>query len=132
MIDRYPEASRMIHGIVGKKNIVCDVVVDAFDTIVMYLYTDMDDAVAEALVAEITSTVDVDVCEISEKMVLIGVVGEGMDQEPDLLERISRTISALDIPLTVVSASLPIKRLFAVPLEAYASTLNAIVDTIVD
>jgi aspartokinase len=108
------------------------VVVDAFDTIVMYLYTDMDDAVAEALVAEITSTVDVDVCEISEKMVLIGVVGEGMDQEPDLLERISRTISALDIPLTVVSASLPIKRLFAVPLEAYASTLNAIVDTIVD
>lgn len=132
MLDRYPEASRMIHGIVGKKNFVCDVVVDAFDTIVMYLYTDMDDAVAEALVAEITSTVDVDVCEISEKMVLIGVVGEGMDQEPDLLERISRTISALDIPLTVVSASLPIKRLFAVPLEAYASTLNAIVDTIVD
>ena len=132
MLDRYPEASRMIHGIVGKKNFVCDVVVDAFDTIVMYLYTDMDDAVAEALVAEITSTVDVDVCEISEKMVLIGVVGEGMDQEPDLLEQISRTISALDIPLTVVSASLPIKRLFAVPLEAYASTLNAIVDTIVD
>jgi aspartate kinase len=132
MLDRYPEASRMIHGIVGKKNFICDVVVDAFDTIVMYLYTDMDDAVAEALVAEITSTVDVDVCEISEKMVLIGVVGEGMDQEPDLLERISRTISALDIPLTVVSASLPIKRLFAVPLEAYASTLNAIVDTIVD
>lgn len=131
MLDRYPETAKTIHGIVAQEKLVCDVVVDAFDTIVMYLATDMDDKAADSLVKKITGKVDVDICEISEPMVLIGIVGEGMDLEPTLLERVSSKISALGIPLTIVSASLPIKRLFAVPLEAYAPVLNAIVDTIV-
>lgn len=131
MLDRYPEATRTIHELVAQQRLVCDVVVDAFDTIVMYLATDMDDDGAKALVSSITEKVDVDICEVSDPLVLIGIVGEGMDLEPNLLERVSLAISALDIPLTVVSASLPIKRLFAVPLDVYAPVLNTIVDTIV-
>jgi aspartate kinase len=131
MLDRYPDAAKAIHGIIEQEKLVCDVVVDAFDTIVMYLATDMDDAGADELVKKITETVDVDICDMSEPLVLIGVVGEGMDLEPTLMERIATTISTLGFPLTVVSASLPIKRLFAVPIDAYAPVLNAIVDTIV-
>lgn len=131
MLDRYPETATAVHDMIARKNLVCDVVVDAFDTMVMYLASDMDDLTAQQLVADITAKVDVDVCDISDPLVLIGVVGEGMDLEPQLMQRVTSAVSALDVSLTVVSASLPIKRLFAVPLDAYAPVLNAIVDLIV-
>jgi aspartate kinase len=131
MLDRYPETAKAIHQLIAQKKLACDVVVDAFDTMVMYLFDDMDDAAADALVHDITDHIDVDICEISEQLVLIGVVGEGMDQEPKLIESVSTALSSLQIPVSIVSASLPIKRLFAVPLADYAPALNAIVDLIV-
>lgn len=132
MLDRYPETAQSLHDLIAKRKLVCDVVVDAFDTIVMYLATALNDSEAQELVDAIGKTIDVDICEISDPLVLIGIVGEGMDREQKLIERVSKAVSALDIPLSIVSASLPIKRLFAVPLDAYAPALNAIVDVIVE
>lgn len=131
MLDRYPETTKIVNEIIASKKIVCDVVVDAFDTLVMYLASEVGDDEAQALVQEIIKKAEVDICEISQPLVLVGVVGEGMDQEPDLVEKISAQISALGVPITIVSASLPIKRLFSVPLEAYGTTINSIVDLIV-
>ncbi len=132
MLDRYPETAKALHSLVAQKRLVCDVVVDAFDTIVMYLATTLSDTEAQALVSEIARSIEVDICEISEPLVLIGVVGEGMDREKKLIDRVFTAVRALNIPLTIVSASLPIKRLFAVPLDSYAPALNAIVDVIVE
>ena len=131
MLDRYPEISRSLHEFIAEKQLACDVVVDAFDTIVFYIASDMDDVAAAHLVRELSEKIDVDTCQISEPLVLIGVVGEGMEREPDLIQRILSASSAYEVPLTIVSASLPIKRLFAVPVDLYASILNVIVDLIV-
>ena len=131
MLDRYPETTQGLHALIARKKLVCDMVIDAFDTIVMYLSSEMDDTEAVALQREIIEALDIDSCQISEQLVLLGIVGEGMAREPKLLETVCRTLGTLDIHPAVVAGNMPIKLLLSVPLGSYATAVNAIVDTIV-
>jgi aspartate kinase len=131
MLDRFPEVSASIHEAIAQKNLVSDLVVDAFDTIVAYIPTDMDDADAASLQASFAKDLDIDSCTISGQLVLLGIVGEGMALEQGLLARVSALLAKLGISGEVVGGPLPVKLLLAVPLQAYATVLNELVDLIV-
>lgn len=127
MLDRYPEVSAAVHQLIADNKLVCDVVVDAFDTIALYVHTDMDDEGAASLQREISSKLDIDFCEISDQLVLVGIVGEGLDREEDLLKRVGATLGQ---QFEVIAGILPIKLLIAVPIESYGLTINTLVDLI--
>lgn len=131
MLDRYPEVSLGIHEAVAQKQLAADVVVDAFDTLVMYVATEMDDAEALALTKEFAANLDIDTCQVSGQMVLLGIVGEGMSEEPRLLDAVTAKLSALQIVPEVIAGPLPVKLLISVPLAAYSAAVNALVDLIV-
>lgn len=128
MLDRYPEVSAAIHETIAKKNLAYDVVVDAFDTIALYVYTAMDDAEVHQLCDFLLDTLDIDACHVSESLALIGIVGEGLSLEPDLLRRVTSTLKT---PFEVVSGTLPVKMLLAVPVSAYREVVSSLVDIIV-
>ena len=131
MLDRYPEVTASIHEAIAKRNLASDLVVDAFDTIVAYIPTEMDDTEAAALQTALASELEIDACTVSEQLVLIGIVGEGISLEPNLLQAVAAKLAKLEVPGEVVSGPLSVKLLLAVPVAAYAATLNALVDLIV-
>jgi aspartokinase len=130
MLDRYPETTTQLRSVLDAMNLGADVVVDAFDSMVFYLAADISDADAQKLKARITKQAEPDVCEVSEPMVLLGIVGEGIEELPRLVEDVAAALRERSIYPAVIAGNTPVKMLLAVALEDYQTALNTLVDTI--
>jgi aspartate kinase len=130
MLDRYPETTTQLRSVLDAMNLGADVVVDAFDSMVFYLAADITNEDAQKLKARITKQAEPDVCEVSEPMVLLGIVGEGIEELPRLVEDVAAALRERSIYPAVIAGNTPVKMLLAVALEDYQTALNTLVDTI--
>jgi aspartate kinase len=130
MLDRYPETTKQLRAVLDEMKLTADVVVDAFDSMVFYLAADINDDDAQKLKAEIIKRAEPDVCEVSQPMVLLGIVGEGIEELPRLVEDVTAALREKSVYPAVIAGNTPVKMLLAVALEDYQTALNTLVDTV--
>jgi aspartate kinase len=130
MLDRYPETTKQLRAVLDEMKLTADVVVDAFDSMVLYLAADINDDDAQKLKDEIIKRAEPDVCEVSQPMVLLGIVGEGIEELPRLVEDVTAALREKSVYPAVIAGNTPVKMLLAVALEDYQTALNTLVDTV--
>ncbi|MFA5570650.1 MAG: aspartate kinase, partial [Sphaerochaetaceae bacterium] len=131
MLKRYPEKLKAIEGALQQHELKVDLTVDAFDTVVYYVRTEIEDDQAKALEETLLKSLDVDSVTISAQRALIGIVGEGIKAEKKLLSSVTNLLNSKGIDFEIVGQLLPVKSLISVPLENYKDALNALVDLII-
>jgi aspartokinase len=130
MLATYPALKEQLQQILHKKKIRFDLVVDAFDAMTIYLSTEIEEEQAQALAQELQLVLDLDNCQMSEPLVLIGLVGEGLGREEHLAERINQALGTQKRYFSLLAGVFDLKMVMTVPVKAYESTLQAIVEVV--
>ena len=78
--------------ILTKRALQADLTLLSFDTLTMYVYGEIEDKLCRELEKHLLEVLKLDNVEISDELVLVGVVGEGLHTEKDFIDKLHATL----------------------------------------
>ena len=126
MLMRNLSAKEAITAYLRENGYLWEIELESFDTITYYVHGTLKESDTEAIKTNLLRFVDI--CEVSEELVLIGLVGEAIEAERNLISKISERI---DSKFEIISSVSPIKMLLVFALKEYERALNTLVDIVV-
>jgi aspartate kinase len=128
LIAEEPTILDQVKEILNKRGLQIDLKLLSFDTLTMYVYGEIDDNLCRELEKYLLDIFKLDSVEISNEVVLLGIVGEGLHQEKEFIDKLNEVLKD---KFSIVTTKFPIKTLLEVELENYTEVLNKIVDIII-
>ncbi len=131
MLNSFPEFPSKINALLDRLSLKADVQIRGFDSVTLYINVQQQEGLAEDFVALVREELDVDACEVSQPLALIGVVGEGVAVRHDLLETILQRLKEERIPIvSVTSGNSPLSLLVTVDAVHHRQALASIAEAV--
>ncbi len=121
-----PSVYKAVQEFFAKKHIRYDVTLKSFDTATFYVSTPLDISLYEELCRIVGSKN----CELSKPLVLIGIIGEGLLEEPRLPEQVRGALVHAGLVPTIITGILEMEMLCVLPQEDYALALQTVVKVV--